>query len=169
MRFVAKAVAVLGLVLGLMISSTRADDATSVGLASGFVTQLYEQFLGRAGAPDEIAAWANALASGALTADQVRVAIAESPEARARSRAMPAVCPPTPGVAPGNDIAPGRCLFHSTQAFGQEAFGPFASCARCHYSDDKSDHGLHLVQLTNRAGATIHVLRKTSCAKLRAC
>src|SRR2546425_5163502 len=70
-------------------------------------------------------------------------------------------CPPTPGVPAIQDIARGRCLFHSTQAFGQDAGGPYASCAICHYGQDKTDHGVHLLQITNGAGQTIEVLRKT--------
>jgi Di-haem cytochrome c peroxidase len=71
------------------------------------------------------------------------------------------VCPPTPGVAPADDIERGRCLFHSKTAFGQDPGGPFASCALCHYGSDKTDHGAHLIQITNEAGRTIQVLRKT--------
>src|SRR5712691_12484559 len=37
----------------------------------------------------------------------------------------------------------------------------FASCAICHYGRDKSDRGVHLVQITNAAGQTEQVLRKT--------
>jgi len=70
-------------------------------------------------------------------------------------------CPPTPGVAASQDVARGRCLFHSATAFGQDPGGPFASCARCHYGSDKTDHSVHLVRVTNRAGQTIEVLRKT--------
>lgn len=70
-------------------------------------------------------------------------------------------CPPTPGVLAIDDVARGRCLFHSTSAFGQDPNGPFASCAICHYGDNKSDRGVHLVQITNAAGRTTQVLRKT--------
>ena len=70
-------------------------------------------------------------------------------------------CPATPGVPAIQDIARGRCLFHSTQAFGQDSSGPYASCAICHYGRDKTDHGVHLLQITNGAGQTIEVLRKT--------
>ena len=70
-------------------------------------------------------------------------------------------CPPTPGVPANQDVLRGRCLFHSATAFRQDANGPFASCARCHYGSDKSDHSVHLVRVTNRSGQTIDVLRKT--------
>jgi cytochrome c peroxidase len=70
-------------------------------------------------------------------------------------------CPPTPGVLAIDDIDRGRCLFHSTKVFGQDDRGPFASCAICHYGQGKSDRGVHLVQITNAAGHTEQVLRKT--------
>lgn len=70
-------------------------------------------------------------------------------------------CPATPGVLASKDVDRGRCLFHSQNVFGQDPNGPFASCALCHYGSDKSDHGVHLVQITNRAGQTIQVLRRT--------
>ena len=75
-------------------------------------------------------------------------------------------CPPTPGVPAIQDIARGRCLFHSTQAFGQDAGGPYASCAICHYGRDKTDHGVHLLQITNGAGQTIEVLRNVKRTQL---
>lgn len=70
-------------------------------------------------------------------------------------------CPPTPGIPPINDVARGRCLFNSLRAFGQDPSGPFASCAICHYGHEKTDRGMHLVQITNVAGETVQVLRKT--------
>src|SRR6266446_8203469 len=79
----------------------------------------------------------------------------------ANAAAQQPPCPPTPGVPAIQDIARGRCLFHSTRAFGQDPGGPYASCAICHYGQDKTDHGVHLLQITNRAGQTIEVLRKT--------
>ncbi len=79
----------------------------------------------------------------------------------ANAAAQQPPCPPTPGVPAVQDIARGRCLFHSTRAFGQDPGGPYASCAICHYGQDKTDHGVHLLQITNRAGQTIEVLRKT--------
>src|SRR5438046_9376249 len=79
----------------------------------------------------------------------------------ANAAAQQPPCPPTPGVPAVQDIARGRCLFHSTRAFGQDPGGPYASCAICHYGQDKTDHGVHLLQITNRAGQTSEVLRKT--------
>jgi cytochrome c peroxidase len=70
-------------------------------------------------------------------------------------------CPPTPGVVPSQDVARGRCLFRSPTVFRQDPNGPFASCSRCHYGSDKTDRSVHLVRVTNRAGQTIEVLRKT--------
>jgi cytochrome c peroxidase len=70
-------------------------------------------------------------------------------------------CPPTPGVAASQDVARGRCLFHSATAFQQDPSNPFASCSRCHYGGSKTDHSVHLVRVTNKAGQTIEVLRKT--------
>lgn len=72
-----------------------------------------------------------------------------------------APCPPTPGVAAGQDVERGRCLFKSATVFGQDPSGPFASCSRCHYGSEKTDHSTHVVRLTNPAGQTIEVLRKT--------
>jgi di-heme cytochrome c peroxidase len=72
-----------------------------------------------------------------------------------------AECPPTRGVLAIDDIARGRCLFHSTTVFGQDPRGPFPSCAVCHYGRDKTDRGVHLVEITNAAGQTEQVLRKT--------
>lgn len=72
-----------------------------------------------------------------------------------------APCPPTSGVVASQDVARGRCLFHSAIAFGQDRNGAFASCSRCHYGGDKTDRSVHLVRVTNRAGQTIEVLRKT--------
>ena len=77
-------------------------------------------------------------------------------------------CPPTPGVVASQDITRGRCLFHSAIAFGQDRDGAFASCARCHYGSEKTDRSVHLVRVTNRAGQTIEVLRKTNWNKSRA-
>jgi cytochrome c peroxidase len=70
-------------------------------------------------------------------------------------------CPPTPGIAANQDVIRGRCLFHSSTIFQQDPKGPFASCSRCHYGSQKTDHSVHLVRVTNRAGQTIEVLRKT--------
>src|SRR5437867_1251295 len=70
-------------------------------------------------------------------------------------------CPPTAGVVASQDVARGLCLFNSLTAFGQDANGPFASCARCHYGSEKSDQAVHLVRVTNRTGKTLDVLRKT--------
>lgn len=70
-------------------------------------------------------------------------------------------CPPTRGVLAIRDVTRGRCLFHSTSVFGQDAAGAFPSCAVCHDGRDKSDRGVHLVQITNAAGQTEQVLRKT--------
>jgi len=85
--------------------------------------------------------------------------------------ASPAVveCPATRGVLAINDIARGRCLFNSATVFAQDPRGPFPSCAVCHYGADKTDRGVHLVQITNGAGQTEQVLRKTpSLLKARA-
>ena len=71
-------------------------------------------------------------------------------------------CPATPGVPASEDVARGDCLFHSTKAFGQDPNGPFVSCATCHYGSEKTDHGVHLIQVTNAVGATVDVLRKTT-------
>src|SRR5437899_12654207 len=79
----------------------------------------------------------------------------------ANAAAQQPPCPPTPGVPAIQDIARGRCLFHSTQAFGQDLGGPYASCAICHYGQDKTDHGVHLLQITNGAGQTIEALLNT--------
>jgi cytochrome c peroxidase len=70
-------------------------------------------------------------------------------------------CPPTPGIAANQDVTRGKCLFNSTTVFGQDSGNPFASCSRCHYGGDKTDHSVHLVRVTNQAGQTIEVLRKT--------
>jgi cytochrome c peroxidase len=70
-------------------------------------------------------------------------------------------CPATRGVLAIQDVNRGRCLFHSITVFAQDARGPFPSCAVCHYGRDKSDRGVHLVQITNAAGQTEQVLRKT--------
>src|SRR5262245_17200811 len=70
-------------------------------------------------------------------------------------------CPPTPNTLPSADVSRGSCLFKSSTAFGQDASGPYASCAHCHYGSDKSDHGVHLIQITNTSAQTIEVLRKT--------
>lgn len=70
-------------------------------------------------------------------------------------------CPPTPGIAASQDVTRGRCLFNSAIAFGQDRNGAFASCSRCHYGSEKTDRSVHLVRVTNRAGQTIDVLRKT--------
>ena len=72
-----------------------------------------------------------------------------------------ATCPPTPGVPASQDVARGRCLFNNPSVFGQDPNGPFASCSRCHYGGEKTDHSVHLVRVTNRAGQPIEVLRKT--------
>src|SRR5207244_3011587 len=79
----------------------------------------------------------------------------------ANAAAQQPPCPPTPGVPAVQAIARGRCLFHSTRAFGPDPGGPSARRAICHYGQDKTDHGVHLLQTTNRAGQTIEVLRKT--------
>src|SRR5436309_3810428 len=50
-------------------------------------------------------------------------------------------------------IAPGRSA--------RTPAARYASCAICHYGQDKTDHGVHLLQITNRAGQTIEFLRKT--------
>src|SRR5712692_4625721 len=50
-------------------------------------------------------------------------------------------CPPTPGVAPADDVTRGNCLFHSRTAFGQDPQGPFANCATCHYGTQTTDRG----------------------------
>lgn len=70
-------------------------------------------------------------------------------------------CPPTPGIAANQDVIRGRCLFNHKSIFGQDPTGPFATCGRCHYGSDKTDRAVHLVRVTNRAGQTIEVLRKT--------
>jgi cytochrome c peroxidase len=70
-------------------------------------------------------------------------------------------CPPTPGIAANQDVLRGRCLFNSATVFQQDPGNPFASCSRCHYGSDKTDHSVHLVRVTNKAGQTIEVLRKT--------
>lgn len=72
-----------------------------------------------------------------------------------------AQCPPTPGIAANQDVVRGRCLFNSASIFGQDPNGPFASCSRCHYGSEKTDRSVHVVRVTNRAGQTIEVLRKT--------
>jgi len=91
------------------------------------------------------------LSSGSVVVGQTITGAATSPP-----------CPPTAGVAPAQDVARGRCLFHSTTAFQQQdPRSPFASCANCHYGPDKTDHSIHLVRVTNKAGQTIEVLRKT--------
>jgi cytochrome c peroxidase len=80
----------------------------------------------------------------------------------AAGSSAPAIeCPATRGVLAVDDIARGRCLFHSATVFGQDPRGPFPSCAVCHYGRNKSDRGVHLVQITNAAGQTEQVLRKT--------
>jgi cytochrome c peroxidase len=77
-------------------------------------------------------------------------------------RGAPAVpCPPTAGALPANDVARGQCLFHSRTAFGQDPLGPFANCATCHYGNQTTDRGTHLIQITNSSGETIQVLRRT--------
>jgi cytochrome c peroxidase len=70
-------------------------------------------------------------------------------------------CPPTPGIAANQDVIRGRCLFNHRSIFGQDAAAPFSSCARCHYGSEKTDRAVHLVRVTNQAGQTIEVLRKT--------
>lgn len=70
-------------------------------------------------------------------------------------------CQPTPGLRAAEDVRFGRCLFHSRTAFGQDPQGPFANCATCHYGRDFTDRGTHLVQITNAAGETVQVLRRT--------
>jgi cytochrome c peroxidase len=70
-------------------------------------------------------------------------------------------CPPTPGVAPADDVTRGNCLFHSRTAFGQDPQGPFANCATCHYGTQTTDRGSHLIQITNKAGRTTEVIRRT--------
>jgi cytochrome c peroxidase len=157
MTTMARLAAVLLCILASNVPAAGADEAHD--RAGAFVTQVYRQLLGRPGAPDEIAAWAGAITSGALTPEQVRDAIAGSPEARAR--VADGQCAPTPGAPPASDVARGRCLFHSARAFGQDPGGPFPSCASCHYGEAKTDHAVHLVQVTNAAGATAHVLRRT--------
>src|SRR5437867_11912090 len=80
----------------------------------------------------------------------------------ANAAAQQPPCPPTPGVPAIQDIACGRCLFHSTRAFGQDPGGPYASCAICHYGQYNTDYGVDLLQITNRAGQTYEVLRKST-------
>jgi cytochrome c peroxidase len=70
-------------------------------------------------------------------------------------------CPPTPGIAANQDVVRGKCLFNSSTVFGQDPTGPFASCSRCHYGSEKTDRSVHVVRVTNQAGQTIEVLRKT--------
>jgi len=70
-------------------------------------------------------------------------------------------CPATPGIAANQDVVRGKCLFNHRSIFGQDPAGPFASCARCHYGESKTDRAVHLVRVTNKAGQTIEVLRKT--------
>jgi len=83
------------------------------------------------------------------------------PGSAAAQEATGETCPPTPGIQANQDVIRGRCLFNSSTIFQQDPKGPFASCSRCHYGSQKTDHSVHLVRVTNRVGQTIEVLRKT--------
>ena len=61
--------------------ATTAAAAVSAPVANA-VAAAYEQYLGRAPEPGAAEAWAGAIASGAMTPDQVLAAIASSPEAQ---------------------------------------------------------------------------------------
>ena len=98
---------------------------------------------------------------GALAVSTILLLSVATPIPPAVAAGPPAECPPTRGVPAVNDVARGRCLFHSATVFGQDPRGPFPSCAVCHYGADKTDRGVHLVQITSAAGQTEQVLRKT--------
>jgi len=83
------------------------------------------------------------------------------PGSAAGQDATGVTCPPTPGIAPNQDVVRGRCLFNSSTVFQQDSKGPFASCSRCHYGSEKTDHSIHVVRVTNKVGQTIEALRKT--------
>src|SRR2546427_12397954 len=71
----------------------------------------------------------------------------------AAGSSAPAIeCPAPRGVLAIDDIARGRCLFHSATVLGQDPRGPFPSCAVCHHRRDKSQRGVPPVQITNSAG-----------------
>ena len=89
------------------------------------------------------------------------VAVMLFPSGSAVATETTEACPPTPGIVANQDAIRGRCLFNHRSIFGQDPNGPFASCARCHYGSEKTDRGVHLVRVTNKAGQTIEVLRKT--------
>jgi cytochrome c peroxidase len=96
-----------------------------------------------------------------LVAGALAALVVSGTAGMAQTQAPQASCPPTPGMLAIDDVARGRCLFHSPSAFGQDPTGPFASCAICHYGENKSDRGVHLIQLTDAHGRTTEVLRKT--------
>lgn len=56
----------------------------SAALAQGSLGDIYQSALGRAPDPEGAAFWSNQIATGAMTVDQVRQAIENSPEAMAR-------------------------------------------------------------------------------------
>ena len=91
----------------------------------------------------------------------VALGLGTSAEAQDDLEKQAAGCQPTPGLRAAEDVRFGRCLFHSRTAFGQDPQGPFASCATCHYGHEFTDRGTHLVQITNAAGETVQVLRRT--------
>jgi cytochrome c peroxidase len=64
-------------------------------------------------------------------------------------------------VLPSEDQARGACLFQNARVFGQDPQGPFATCATCHYGSERTDRGVHLVQIMSGGVEQAQVLRKT--------